>query len=96
MSESIMRKLDEMQALTDSSPVPLGVSMSRHTDRLLAETRVGLRKCISALKSVAEEHYPNGVGHECTCCPPACACGHWEYPCPTVKDIEEALGDKDE
>lgn len=96
MSKSIMQKLDEMEALTDSSPVPPGVSVARHADRLLAETRLELSKCITALKTVMEDHYPNGVEHECGCCPPACACGNWVYPCPTAKAVKEALGIEDE
>lgn len=96
MSKSIMQKLDKMLALTDSPPIPLGVSVARHSDRLLAETRLELRKCVAALKVLAEEHYPNGVDHECDFCPPVCACGHWEYPCPTVKDVKEALGVKND
>lgn len=88
----IMQKLEEMKTMTCSSLIPPGVSVARHVDRLLAETRLELRKCITALKAVVEDHYPNGVDHECDCCPPVCACGHWEYPCPTVKDIEKALG----
>lgn len=95
MTNQIMQKLDEMQALTDSSPVPLGVSVARHTDRLLAETRLELRTSVAALKAVLAEHYPSGIEPACNCCSPACACGHWEYPCPTVKAVEEALGVSD-
>ena len=60
MSDSIMQKLNEMQALTCSSSVPLGVSVARHTDRLLAETRRELRTCIDALKKIASysSQYP--------------------------------------
>lgn len=96
MSKSIMRKLEEMKELTYPRIIPPGESIARHSDRLLAEARLELRKCITALKAVVEGHYPNGVDHECDCCPPVCACGHWEYPCPTVKAVEEALGVEDE
>lgn len=58
MSDSIMQKIDEMQALTYSSSVPLGVSIARHADRLLAETRLELSACIAALKVVLESHSP--------------------------------------
>lgn len=92
MSELIMNKLDEMKTMTCARIIPPGVSVARHADRMLVETRLELRKCVDALKIVVEEHYPNGVDHECNCCAPACACGHWEYPCPTVKAVEEALG----
>lgn len=92
MSDSIMQKLDAMQALTYSSSVPLGVSVARHADLLLLETRRELRKCIDTLKAVLAEHYPVGAESDCRCCPQECACGVWEYPCPTVRAIAKALG----
>lgn len=94
MSEPIMQKLEEMQALTCSSSVPLGVSVARHTDRLLAETRLELRKCIFALKAALDEHPPG----RWTCGTVVCWECSWQvrgrvpYPCPTVEAITKALG----
>lgn len=70
-----------------------GPSWSRDEDaEFIASARTDMPHLIAALKAVLKEHYP--VGEECDCgyCPSACACGHWEYPCPTVKAFEEALG----
>lgn len=115
MSESIMRKLDEMQERCDAAtegPWQLGygvirdssdsfpaiavIPLSNQADGpdavFLASARTDMPRLIAALKAVVEDHYPNGVDHECDCCPPVCACGHWEYPCPTVKDVKVALG----
>lgn len=92
MSDPITQKLDEMLDIARSSSVPLGVSVARHNDLLLRDTKRALRAAVAALKAVAEEHYPVGEESDCRCCPQECACGVWEYPCPTVKTIEEALG----
>lgn len=81
MTDQIMQKLNEMQALTCSSPVPLGVSVARHTDRLLAETRRELRTCIDALRAVQEKL---GIDDYCE------ACVHVD--CETSRTIAEALG----
>lgn len=70
MSDQIMQKLDEMQALTYSSSVPLGVSVARHADLLLLETRRDLRKAVTALRIVVEqpEMDDDGMYHACEAC----------------------------
>lgn len=67
------------------------VSERRPDAEFIASARTDMPKLIGILKAVAEEHYPVGEESDCRCCPQECACGVWEYPCPTVRAVEEAL-----
>lgn len=54
--------IEQARSLTQSSSVPLGVSVATHMDMLLRDTRRDLRVACDALEAVLRSEGPHGYG----------------------------------